>query len=335
MNLLFVQMAVVLLVTLACGWLACRMGQSRVIGEIIGGILLGPSVLGHLSNDASLRLFPAASLGTIDQLSSLGLVIYMFLVGMELDLDKIRGQKKMAIVVSATSIVIPFLAGAILAHPVQQRFAPDGVGRLSFVMFLGIALSITAFPVLVRILEERDLSATPLGTLATICAAFDDVIAWTLLAVALALIKSGGSKPSLIIHFASLATYLVVMFGVVRPLSRWVALKQDGPLKYEGTCVTIAVLLLSAAFTGGAGVHPLFGAFVTGVCFPRVKQWNNFIRSRSELFTSAMLLPLFFALTGIRTRLDTLTRPTMWLWAGIIVVAAAAGKIGGATLAAR
>lgn len=336
MSLLLTQMAVVLLVTLACGWLANRMGQSRVIGEIIGGILLGPSVLGHLSHAASAHLFPTSSLKAIEQISTVGLVIYMFLVGMELDTEKMQRQKGTAIAASATSIFIPFLAGAALAHPIRERFAPHGIGSVPFVLFLGIAMSITAFPVLVRILEDRDLSATPLGTLATICAAFDDVVAWTLLAITLTLVNPTNSGTSLTMRFAGLTGYLVFMFGVVRPLSSRAARRyRDRSLRYEGVCLTIAALLLSAAVTDWAGVHPLFGAFIAGVCFPRIRVWNEYVRSHAELLTSALLLPLFFALTGLRTRLDLLTQPKMWLWAGIILIAASGGKIGGAILAAR
>lgn len=335
MSLLLTQMAVVLLVTLACGWLACRLGQSRVIGEIIGGILLGPSALGHLSPAASALLFPVASLKAIEQISTVGLVIYMFLVGMELDTEKMQRQKVTAVAASATSIIIPFLAGAVLAHPIRLRFAPHGIGSVPFVLFLGIAMSITAFPVLVRILEERDLSATPLGTLATICAAFDDVVAWTLLAATLTLINPNSSGSSLTMRFAGLAVYLVLMFGVIRPALGWAAGRTERMLNYDGIGVTIAALLLSAAVTDWAGVHPLFGAFIAGVCFPRVRPWTEYIRSHTELLTSALLLPLFFALTGLRTRLDLLTTPNTWLWAGIILVAAAGGKIGGAILAAR
>lgn len=248
MSLLLTQMALVLLVTLACGWLACRLGQSRVIGEIVGGILLGPSVLGHICHGASERLFPASSLGPIEQISTVGLVIYMFLVGMELDTGKMKQQKRTAVAASATSILIPFLAGVALAHPIRQRFATNGIGGVPFVLFLGVAMSITAFPVLVRILEERDLSSTPLGTLATVCAAFDDIVAWTLLAITLALINTNGSVFSLVMRFLGLAVYLIFMFCLARPLSKWVTTRRgEGVLRYEGVCLTIAGLLLSSA----------------------------------------------------------------------------------------
>jgi Kef-type K+ transport system membrane component KefB len=335
-SLLLFQMAVVLLVTLGCGWIAARLGQSRVIGEIVGGILLGPSILGHLAPSFSSGLFPTASLKAIEQLSTVGLVIYMFLVGMELDISQMRKQKATAFAASATSIIIPFLAGVALAHPIRVRFAPHGIGSTPFVLFLGIAMSITAFPVLVRILEERELLNTPLGTLATICAAFDDVVAWTLLAITLTLINPNSSASSLTVRFTGLVVYLVLMFAAIRPLSKWIANRRGvGRMTYEGVCLTFGALLVSAAITDWAGVHPLFGAFIAGVCFPRVPWWQEFFRERVETLTSALLLPLFFALTGLRTRLDLLTDPSMWVWTGIIIAAAVGGKIGGAIVAAR
>lgn len=336
MTLVLVQMAVVLLTTLACGWLACRLGQSRVIGEIAGGIVLGPSVLGHLLPAAGARLFPAASLHTLETLSNVGLVLYLFLVGMELDTSQLRRQKSTALAASATSIVVPFLAAAALAHPLRTRFSPHGIGSMPFVLFLGIAMSITAFPVLARILDERELSRTPLGTTAILCAAFDDVVAWLLLAVTLTLIDASHDSASLLSRFGGLAAYLLLMFGVFRPLSKRLARRHaDRPFSYEILAMSLAFLLLSAAATDWTGVHPLFGAFVAGVCFPRIEAWQAAARVRIEMLTSALLLPIFFALTGLKTRLDLLNGPTMWLWAGVILLGAVGGKVGGAVVAAR
>ncbi len=336
MTLVLIQMSVVLLMTFSCGWLACRLGQSRVIGEIVGGIVLGPSVLGHVWPVASARLFPAESLHTLEMLSNVGLVLYLFLVGMELDTSQLRQQKSTALAASGTSIVVPFLAAALLAHPLRVRFSPHGIGSTPFVLFLGIAMSITAFPVLARILDERELTRTPLGTTAILCAAFDDVVAWLLLAVTLTLIDASQGSASLLSRFGGLAAYLLLMFGVVRPLSAKVARRHANRVfSYEILAVTLAFLLLSAAATDWAGVHPLFGAFVAGVCFPRIAAWQAAARVRMEMLTSALLLPIFFALTGLKTRLDLLNGPTMWLWAGIVLLGAVGGKVGGAVLAAR
>jgi Kef-type K+ transport system membrane component KefB len=334
--LLLIQMAVVLLVTLSFGRLASKLGQARVVGEIVGGIFLGPSVLGHLFPSFAARLFPQSSLGSFEILSNVGLILYLFLVGLELDTSRIERQRSVAFTASFTSILVPFIAAAALAHPLRVRFAPSGIGSTPFVLFLGIAMSITAFPVLARILDERKLTTTPLGTLAILCAAFDDVAAWLLLAVTLTLIRTHAAATPLWVRFAGLAAYLIIMFGVVRPLSLWISRRfRQKTFTYEMLALALAFLLFSAAATDWAGVHPLFGAFIAGVCFPRIEAWQIETRNRVEVLTSALLLPLFFAITGLKTRLDLLSNPNTWLWAFIILLAAVGGKIGGAVLAAR
>jgi Kef-type K+ transport system membrane component KefB len=336
MTLLLVQMSVVLAVTIFCGWMARKLGQSRVIGEIIGGILLGPSVLGRIWPHASTSLFPADSLHTLETLSTVGLILFLFLIGMELDYAQLYRQRVTATVSSGTSILIPFFAAALLAHSLRIRFAPHGIGSLPFVMFLGISMSITAFPVLARILEERGLQGTPIGTTAILCAAVDDVVAWLLLAVTLTLLDVNGSSASLWIRFGSLAAYLFVMLGVVKPLAaRLVRRRRHPGLSIELLGSVVAFTLASSAVTEWTGVHPLFGAFIAGICFPRIERWQHAIRAQMDMITAVLLLPLFFALTGLRTRLDLLNDTNMWLWTGIVLVAAVSGKMGGAVLAAR
>ncbi len=336
LTLLLLQISVVIAITSACAWLAGKLGQARVIGEIVGGILLGPSILGRIAPSASQHLFPKASLGAMEELSTVGLILFLFVVGMELDASQLRKQRFTALAASGTSIVIPFLAAVLLAHSLRIRFAPHGIGSVPFVMFLGISMSITAFPVLARILEERGLMNTPLGTTAILCAAFDDVVAWLLLAVALTLIDTKGTPGSLALHFGLLAAYLLFMLGVVRPLATRLVRRRINPELTLGLLgITVAGAFASAAATEWAGVHPLFGAFIAGICFPRVEPWQQAIRVRLDMITSVLLLPLFFALTGLRTRLDLLNDSTMWLWAGIVLLGAIGGKVGGAVLAAR
>jgi Kef-type K+ transport system membrane component KefB len=336
MTLLLVQIAVVMLVTLACGWLALRIGQSRVIGEIIGGILLGPSILGRFAPHASARLFPQSSFQDFEFLSTIGLVLFLFLIGTELNYEHLRRQRNTAALASGASILLPFAMGAVLAHSLRIRFAPHGVGNLPFVLFLGIAMSITAFPVLARILEERGLQTTMLGATAILCAAVDDVVAWLLLALAMALIGAEGGPASLPLRLLGLIAYLVIMLAVVRPLAARMARRRGkASLSFELLGVAVALTLFSSAATEAIGVHPLFGAFMAGVCFPRVGDWHVTLRARLDMIVSVLLLPLFFALTGMRTRLDLLNDANMWLWAGIVLVAAAFGKMGGAVLAAR
>jgi Kef-type K+ transport system membrane component KefB len=317
MTLLLVQMSIILAVTIVCGWLARKLGQSRVVGEIIGGILLGPSVLGRFSPHASAALFPDASLHSLETLSTVGLILFLFLIGMELDYDQLIRQRTTAVLASGTSIVVPFITAAALAHSLRIRFAPHGIGSVPFVLFLGIAMSITAFPVLARILEERRLQGTSLGTTAILCAAVDDVVAWLLLAVALALIGHADSSTPLSMRLVYLLGYLLFMVGVVRPLAaRAVRNRKQPELSLELLGAVVAGTLASAAATEWIGIHPLFGAFLAGVCFPRVEQWQQTLRARLDMITSVLLLPLFFALTGLRTRLDLLNDASMWLWAG-------------------
>ena len=336
MTLLLTQMAIVLLITVACGWLALKVGQARVIGEIIGGILVGPSVFGRFAPHLSATLFPPSSLGPFETLSTVGLVLFLFLIGMELDYEHLARQRATAVMASGMSILLPFAMGALLAHSLRIRFAPHGIGSVPFVLFLGIAMSITAFPVLARILEERNLQGTALGTTAILCAAVDDVVAWSLLDFALALIGGQDAPTSLLFRLTGLVIYLVLMLGVIRPLAAYLVRRQGKPqLTLELLGVVVAGALLSAAATDKIGVHPLFGAFLAGVCFPRVPHWQLALRERLDMLVSVLLLPLFFALTGMRTRLDLLNDGSMWLWAGVVLLAAVFGKMGGAALAAR
>ncbi len=336
MTLLLMQMMVVLLVALACGWVARKLGQARVIGEIVGGILVGPSVFGRFAPHASQTLFPSSSLGSFEVLSTIGLILFLFLIGSELDYAHLRRQRKTAMLASGMSIFFPFLMAALVAHALRIRFAPDGIGRVPFVLFLGISMSITAFPVLARILEERKLQSTPLGATALMCAAVDDVAAWTLLAFALTLLGGSGHNTSMSWRLLWLGLYLVVMLGVIRPLGTWFVRRQKTiGLSYELLGVIIAVVLASAAATEAIGVHPLFGAFMAGLCFPRIEHWQTAVRTRLDMLVSVLLLPLFFALTGMRTRLDLLSGSRIWLWTGIVLLVAVAGKMGGAVLAAR
>jgi Kef-type K+ transport system membrane component KefB len=335
MSLLF-QIPVVILVTLVCGSLARRFGQSRVIGEIVGGILLGPSVFGRFAPATAAVVFPQSSMALFEALSTVGLVLFLFLVGTEVNIEHLYQQRAIAAFSSLMSILLPFALGALLADSLRTRFASQGAGRAPFGLFLGIAMSITAFPVLARILEERGIQGSRLGTTAIMCAAVDDVVAWILLAVAVALIGAGSGSLSLPARLMGLAIYLAVMIGVVRPIgSRLFRSRKSRDVPIEVLGVMIAFAFVSAAATDALGLHPLFGAFLAGVCFPRVKSWQETIRGRLDTLVSVLLLPLFFALTGMRTRLDLLNKPTIWLWTAIVLSAATVGKVGGATVAAR
>ena len=336
MTLLLLQMTVVLLTTIVCGWMAHRLGQSRVIGEIIGGVCLGPSLLGRVAPHTAATLFPPGSLSSFDVLSMVGLVLFMFFIGCELDFEHLRAEKKTTALASGLSILLPFLMAVGVAPSLRSRFAPDGVGALPFALLLGICMSITAFPVLARILDERQMQSTPLGTTALVCAAVGDVTAWTLLAVVLTVIPHSEPSMSLAHRLLLLGIYLIAMFAVIRPSGKWVAKRNsDAPLSYEALALVLIIVFASAATTEAIGLHPLFGAFLAGACFPRRAEWQRTARARLETVVSILLLPFFFALTGMRTRLDLLTGASIWFWTAVVLVLAVAGKIGGGVLAAR
>jgi len=336
MSQLLLQMTTVLLVTLLCGWVARKFGQSRVVGEIIGGILLGPSVFGRVAPHASASLLPQSSLAAFDTLSSVGLILFLFLIGSQLDYEHLRQQKATASLASGMSIILPFAMAAGIAHSLRIRFAPTNVGSLPFVLFLGVSMSITAFPVLARILEERRMQSTRLGATALMCAAVDDVCAWFLLAIALTLIPHKAAPMGIGTGFVWLIIYLGVMLGVVRPLAKWLTRRStSGELSYELLGAIVAIVLASAAATDAIGIHPLFGAFLAGICFPRIPSWQTSVRKRLDMLVSVLLLPFFFALTGMRTQLDLLSGSSVWFWTAVILTVAIGGKIGGAALAAR
>jgi len=299
-------------------------------------VAVSRAVLGRIAPGLSGRIFPAGSLGPLDLLSTLGLILFLFLVGSELDLEHLRRQKSTATVSSFASILLPFGMALLAAPIVHARFASNTIGKLPFALFLGVSMSITAFPVLARILEERNLQKGSLGATALLCAAVDDVTAWMLLAVALTFVSANGSGTEYPARLLWLGAYLAVMLFLVRPLGRWLAARRaNAPLSYELFGVMIAVAFASSAVTDAIGVHPLFGAFLAGVCFPRVPAWQQLIRNRLDVILSLILLPLFFALTGLRTRLDLLSDTATWLWTGLILLLATAGKMGGAILGAR
>jgi Kef-type K+ transport system membrane component KefB len=263
--------------------------------------------------------------------------LFLFLIGAQLDPRHLLQQRSTALLASSMSILLPFLLAVGLAPALGLRFAPAGISSHSFVLFLGISMSITAFPVLARILEERGLQATELGTTALLCAAVDDVCAWLLLAVGLALLPHAGVSMAIPVRLLWLALYLFLMLVLVRPAIAWFARRQSrsDTLSYEMLAVIIAILLISAAATNAIGIHPLFGAFLAGVCLPRVQHWQISVRSKLETIVSILLLPLFFALTGIRTRLDLLNGLGVWLWTVVVLLASVIGKMGGTMLAAR
>ena len=334
---LLLQLMVIVFMARALGTVARRLGQPPVIGEIAAGVLLGPSLLGWMAPDTSAFLFPSTSMPILQLLSQLGVLLFMFLVGVELEPAYLRGRAQTAIAVSHFSIIIPFTLGVALSLALYTRYAPPGVPFHAFALFCGIAMSITAFPVLARILQERNLTHTPLGTTAITCAAVDDVTSWTILAFVVAITTAGGAIETLLAIVGLSAMFVLTMIVVGRPLLRRVLNPErigDSGDK-ERMAAVLVVLLAAALATEMIGIHALFGAFIAGAIMPVGGTFRAALRARLESVNSVLLLPLFFAYTGLRTQIGLLDSVSSWAICLAIIVVATAGKLGGTVIAAR
>jgi Kef-type K+ transport system membrane component KefB len=334
--LLLSQIAVVLLVSQLMGRLLGRLGQPRVMGEMLAGILLGPSLLGWLAPGVSAALFPASSLGFVNVLSQIGLVFFMFLVGLELDLGLLRGQGRLALLTSHASIVAPFFLGTLTALLLYPRLSDDSVGFTPFALFMGAAMSITAFPVLARMLSEWNLTRTRLGTVAIAAAAVNDVTAWCILAVVIVIARSSEAQTSLPLMIGGTVLYTVLMLTVVRWGLRRLegALRRAGGISQDMVAIVVFVVVLSAWITERLGVHAVFGAFMAGVVMPRDERLARPLLERFHDLMVILFLPLFFAFTGLRTSLG-LIAGDLWAYFALIMVAAVGGKMLGSAVAAR
>lgn len=333
---LLLQIFVIVIAVRLFGWLFNKIGQPAVVGEIIAGVVLGPSALGALLPGVSEFVFPASSLNNLQFISQVGLILFMFVIGLELDINVIRKQAGSAVVISHASIIIPYTLGMCLALFMYKTYAPATISFLSFSLFMGIAMSITAFPVLARIIKERNITKTKLGVMAITCAASDDVTAWCILAALIAIVKAGSSA-SILLTIGLLVTYVLFMFFVIRPL-----LKKLGHLYNKRETVSksmmalvLIVMLVSAYITELIGVHALFGAFVAGVIMPAEFDFRQTIIDKIEDISLVLLLPLFFVFTGLRTQIGLLNGAGLWVTFGWIVLVAVTGKFGGSALAAK
>lgn len=334
--ILILQIVTIILVARLFSWICRKIGQPTVIGEITAGIVLGPSLLGMYFPEASAFLFPEASLNNLQFLSQIGLILFMFVVGMELDLKVLRHQAHEALIVSHASIIIPFALGMGLAYFIYRSFAPAGVSFSSFSLFLGISMSITAFPVLARIVQERGMHKTRLGTIAITCAAVDDITAWSLLAAVIAIVKAGSLVSSLPAVLMA-GGYVFVMVKIIRPF-----LKRIGELHASRenlskpvVAIFFLVLLLSSWTTEIIGIHALFGAFMAGVMMPENQKFKQIFIEKVEDVALVLLLPLFFVFTGLRTQIGLLDDLYLWKICGLVILVAVAGKFAGSALAAK
>ena len=334
--LLLAQIVIIVLMARLLGWVCRKIGQPSVIGEIIAGIVLGPSLIGTYFPEFSATFFPVHSFGNLQFLSQIGLILFMFMVGMELDLKALKGKTQDAIVISHASIIVPFSLGMLLAYNIYQMYAPVGIGFLSFGLFIGIAMSITAFPVLARIVQERGIHKTKLGTVVITCAAVDDITAWSLLAAVIAIVKAGSFVSSLY-TIALALIYVFMMLFLIKPF-----LKRIGELHKTRESLTkpivaifFLMLMLSAYCTEVIGIHALFGAFMAGTIMPTDLKFRNIFIEKVEDVSLVLLLPLFFVFTGLRTQIGLINDKELWEVTGLIILVAVTGKFAGSMLAAK
>jgi Kef-type K+ transport system membrane component KefB len=314
------------------------LGQPPVIGEVLAGIFLGPSVLGWAGNAwcgvSESPLLPAAIQPHLAIIAELGIVLYMFLVGVEFNADAFRKLARTATAITAASLVVPLAMGIGLGLALSVRFAPAGVTPTSFALFLGVALAVTAFPVLARILTDRGIAKTELGVLALSCAAVGDVAAWWLLALVAGVVKSQVSGVAVVMALS--VVYIALMLLLVRPVAaRLIARYCGDRMGPTAIAMIFTALLVSAMATDWIGIHSVFGAFLFGVVIPHDSKVAQSLHAGLEQVVLVLLLPAFFAYTGMRTQIGLVSGWEQWLICGLIILIASLAKFGGAVGAAR
>jgi len=333
----FLQLVAIIIASYSIGWIFTRCGQPAVVGEMMAGVLLGPSLFGLLAPHAFQYVFSASSLEPLRLLSQVGVCLFMFAVGMEIDWTELRKKAPTAILVSHTSIAIPCLFGAGLAFFFYDRLAQPGASFAAFALFVAISMSITAFPVLVRILQDRGILKTALGQMASTCAAVGDATAWGLLAIVVAFGKSHDLAGA-VLCLGFVLIFAALMFLVLKPnLTRWLGQEAiERPKPARSLLAIIMAMVLAAAFcTQLLGIHALFGAFVAGLIMPTAGGFRAKLGVRLENISSVLLLPVFFASSGLRTEIGLLHGATDWLICLLIIGLATLGKLGGTSLVSR
>ena len=335
-GILLIQIIVILITCRCVGLLFKKIGQPTVIGEIMAGILLGPSVLGYFFPQVSAMLFPEASLVYIKMLSQFGLILFMFAIGMELDLSIVRKRIQDTILISHASTIVPFFIGMLMAYFIYNDFAYKETPFLSFAFFIGISLSITAFPVLARIIQERSMTRTHLGSLSLAIAANCDITAWCILA-ALVAYAQAGTLLSAIYNVLFSMVYIGIMVLLVRPVLRVIGDLYHNTEVVSKPLVTVMflILLLSSYITEILGLHALFGAFIAGMVMPENFRFRKIMNEKIEDISLTLFLPLFFVCTGLQTHIGLIQGKEMWLLCGAFIIAAIVGKFGGTFVAAR
>jgi len=331
-----IQLVIIVFVARVFGYLFTKIRQPSVIGEIVAGIVLGPSLAGMYFPEFSAIVFPAESLPFLQFFSQVGLMLFMFIIGMEVDIKTLKNRAFDALIISHSGIVLCFFLGVVSAYFLYQSFAPDNITFTAFALFMGISMSTTAFPVLARIIQERGITKTPLGVLAITTAAIDDMTAWCLLAVIIAVVKAGGFAHSLSTIILTVA-YVFMMLKLVQPFLKRFGTVYVSKENLNKTVVAFVfvVLFFSSYVTEVIGIHPLVGAFMAGVIMPQNINFKKIITEKIEDISLVLLLPLFFVFTGLRTQINLLNNSHLWVVAAGVISIAVAGKFIGASLSSK
>lgn len=325
----------IIIIARAFGHIFERINQPAVMGEVVGGIFLGPSVLGFFFPEVTAQLLPAVTLPYLNIISQIGILLYMFIVGLELNLKELRKSAHSTFIISHASILVPFVLGSAFAIYFFKEMATPGISFTNFALFFGVSMSVTAFPVLARILADKGLTKTPMGSLALTCAAIDDVTAWCLLAIVVSSVQSTPGNG--LMTFLYMILYIMFMLLFVKPvLKKW--LKKSNNKETFTTnklAVFLIAVLLSALATELAGIHAIFGAFFLGLITPHESFAAHDLNDKLKDVVRILFLPAFFAYTGMKTQIGLLTTPSDWLLCLMIITIAVVGKLGGTFFAAR
>jgi len=329
------SLTIIVVTARAVGGLFGLIGQPAVVGEVVGGIMLGPSLLGKISPTLYAQVLPPSVTPFLTVYAQLGVILYLFLVGLELDLSVIRKAGHTTVAISHASIVLPFLLGSGLALVLYPRLATSGVSFTVFALFLGVSLSVTAFPVLARILTDRQIARSPMGIIALTCAAIDDVTAWCLLALVVSI--SHARAIEAVRTVALTIAFVVVVLQVVAPLVRRLMPRIDRVenLRRTELSILLVAMLASSMTTEYIGIHGFFGAFILGAIIPHGSRVATEMNRRLGDFVAVLFLPAFFAFTGMRTQIGLLSGAESLILCGVITLVACIGKFGGTLIASR
>jgi len=332
-----IQLILIMSTARIFGWVFRRIGQPQVCGEIAAGLILGPSLFGALWPGLMHRVFDPAYGQILTALSQIGLILLMFLIGLDFDFGHLKAQGRTAAAISFAGIAAPFALGLLIAGPVHAM-AGGGVNRVGFALFMAVALSITAIPTLGRIMMEFNLNRTRIGSLTIIAAGTDDVVGWTLLAVVSGYVRSGLAPVHIAVMLGEIICFGLVMIVIVRPwiqrYVRWELARNQGGISLGGLAITLVTLFLSADITNFIGISPVFGAFLLGAILSSEREFRAAVFARLHDLVMVFFLPIFFTYTGLRTDVGSMTSGLLWVLCGLIILVAFLGKCGGSMVAA-